>query len=96
MTNEEFQRIVIESLKELREGQKALESRQSALEEGQKDIYRLAKATQEQTAELTEFRTETNEKLDLLIEDNEVIKEMVGKHEVDIRIMQRKIERRIV
>ena len=38
MTNEEFQRIVIEKLENLEVGQKNLETRQKNLEEGQKNL----------------------------------------------------------
>lgn len=108
MTNEEFQSIVIESLKELREGQKVLEDRQralenrqmgfedkqSVLEKGQKEILQLVKVIYEQTADLTEFKTEVNDKLDIMAEDSEVMKGLIGKHEVDIKVIQKKMEQR--
>lgn len=105
MTNEEFQRIVLEELKSLKEGQRSLEEGQRSLEEGQRslekgqrsleegqrEIKKELKAITEQTADLTEFREETNAKLDTIIEENEILKELIGKHEVDIRRLQRRI-----
>lgn len=38
MTNEEFQKIVLQELKTLKEGQQKLEEGQQKLEEGQKEI----------------------------------------------------------
>ncbi|SHD76267.1 hypothetical protein [Schnuerera ultunensis] len=40
---------------------------------------------------MTEFREEINAKLDTVIEENEILKELIGKHEVDIRRIQRRI-----
>ncbi len=91
MTNEEFQKIVLEELKSLKEGQKNLEEGQRNLEEGQREIKKELKAITAQTADLTEFREEINAKLDTIIEENEILKELIGKHEVDIRRLQRRI-----
>lgn len=98
MTNEEFQKIVLAEIKALREevvelkqGQLKLEQGQSKLEQGQEEIKRELKAVIEQTANLIEFREETNTKLDILIEENEIIKEINGRHEIDIRILKRRI-----
>ncbi|HEX3029237.1 MAG TPA: hypothetical protein VHT34_08030 [Clostridia bacterium] len=97
MTNEEFQKLVIEELKGLKEGQKSLEEGQKSLEEGQKSLEegqkRIEKkldAVYDQTAFLTEFRTEANMKLDSIIEDNKSIHEMLGEHEVSIRTLRRR------
>jgi len=82
----------------LEEGQTRLEQRQIKLEEGQKhleigqeEIKKDLKAVIEQTVGLTEFRQEANEKLDILIEENDIIKEINGRHEVDIRRLKRRI-----
>ena len=119
MTNEEFQKIILEEIRALRgevvelkqgqtrleqrqtkleEGQTRLEQRQIKLEEGQKhleigqeEIKKDLKAVIEQTVGLTEFRQEANEKLDILIEENDIIKEINGRHEVDIRRLKRRI-----
>ncbi len=97
MTNEEFQILVLQELKgiksdigDLKTGQKRLEDRQSVLEEGQKRIENKLDAVYDQTAILTEFRTEANMKLDSLIEDNKSIHEMLGEHEISIRTLRRK------
>lgn len=112
MTNEEFQRIVISELKDLKlgqgslvEGQKRLEVRMDGLEarmdrldervgnleEGQRRIIRRLDGVSDQSAILTEFREETNLKLDRIISENQVFKEIFGRHEVDIRMIQKRI-----
>lgn len=112
MTNEEFQKIVLEELRGLKEGQEQLVSRmeqletgqeqlvgrierleigQKQLEVGQGEIRKDIKSIIEQTADLTEFRQETNEKLDSLMEDNKSICQILGEHEVSIRTVRRKI-----
>ena len=83
MTNEEFQKLVLEELGRLKEGQKSLE-------EGQNRIEKKLDAVYDQTAFLTEFRTEANAKLDNIIEDNKSIHEMLGEHEVSIRTLRRR------
>ena len=57
----------------------------------QREMKRELKAINEQTAILTEFREESNTKLDTIIEENDILKELIGKHEVDIRRLQRRI-----
>lgn len=84
MTNEEFQRVVLEELREIKSEQRQMKEE---LRQMNKDI----KSVIEQTADLTEFREETNAKLDLIIEENDILKELIGKHEVDIRRLQRRI-----
>lgn len=56
MTNEEFQRIVLEELKSLREGQEDIKKEQVELKKGLEGVI-------EQTADLTEFRQEVKEEL---------------------------------
>ena len=65
MSNEEFQKIVLEKLENLEDGQKRLETRQGTLEEGQRrleagqdKITEDLRAVIEQTADLTEYRQE--------------------------------------
>lgn len=91
MTNEEFQKIVLEELRSLKAGQINLEARQSNLEEGQREIKKESKAITEQIVNLAEFREKANAKLDTIIEENDIFKELIGKHEVDIRRLQRRI-----
>jgi predicted nuclease with TOPRIM domain len=44
----------------------------------------------EQTAILTEFKSEVSDKLDTIIEDNKSIQEILGEHEIAIRTLRRK------
>lgn len=104
MTNEEFQTLVLQELKSIKEdisglkegqknleqGQKNLEQGQKSLEEGQNRIEKKLDAVYEQTAVLTEFRTEANMKLDNIIEDNKSIHEILGEHEISIRTLRRR------
>jgi len=76
MTNEEFQKLVLEKL--------------TTLEDGQNRIEKKLDAVYNQTADLTEFRTETNMKLDRLLEDNKSIQEVLGEHEIAIRTLRRR------
>lgn len=91
MTNEEFQKLVLEKLDSLgtdvsilQEGQNSLESKLYSLEKKIDSIY-------EQTATLTEFKTETNRNMEELMGDNKRLKEMVGRHDIDIEDLKRKI-----
>jgi len=84
MTNEEFQQIVLKKLETLETGQKALEDRQKNLEIGQEEIKKDLKAVIEQTANLTEFREEINEKIDTLIEDLNTVEIVTSKNWNDI------------
>lgn len=119
MTNEEFQKIVLEELKivrgeikavkgeltgeiqavrgELKEEIQAVKGELKTVGEEIKtlrqDIGRIdntLKAVYNQTAVLTEFRTETNKKLDNIMEDNKSIHEILGEHEVSIRTIKRR------
>ena len=105
MTNEEFQNLVLKelgSIKEdvsgLKEDVSGLKSDVCSLKEGQARIeIRLERvenkldAVHDQTAVLTEFRTESNMKLDNLLEDNKSIHEIVGRHEVSITTLNRRV-----
>lgn len=98
MTNEEFQKIVLEELKGLREdvadlkegqsnleeGQLKLEQRQSKLEQGQEEIKRELRAVVEQTAVLTEFREEINIKIDKIIDELNTLEIVTSKNWNDI------------
>lgn len=66
MTNDEFQKIVLDEFKnlnskidKLEQGQTKLEQRQSKLEQGQIEIKKDLKAVFDQTADLTEFMQDT-------------------------------------
>ena len=65
----------------------------SSLKEGQARIESKLDAVYDQTAILTEFRTEVNMKLDYLVEDNKSIHEILGDHEVSIRTLNRAMKR---
>lgn len=65
MSNDEFQKVVLEKLTNLEQGQrgleegfKSLERRQESLEEGQQSLLKSLNAVVEQTANLTEFKEE--------------------------------------
>lgn len=105
MTNEEFQGVVLEELKGLKKGQieltdkvDALEKGQielankvDTLEKGQIELTNKVDAIYNQTADLTEFKEETGKDIKESQEDNEVLKEMVGRHEIEIKTLERKI-----
>lgn len=61
MTNEEFQKAVLEKLGSLEEGQKEIREEQNVIKEGQIKMANNLKAVIEQTADLTEFKTETRQ-----------------------------------
>ncbi|WP_234122874.1 hypothetical protein [Clostridium hydrogenum] len=67
-TSERLERLE-EGQKNLTEGQKKLEEGQKKLEEGQERIEKKLDSVHEQTADLTEFRTETKESIDNLRKD---------------------------
>ena len=83
MTNEEFQKLIIEKLSNM-------DAKMSSLE-------KKLDAVNEQTANLLEFKIEVKEnlkdlnaKLDTLIEDNKSIYGMLGEHEIAIRTLRRR------
>ena len=81
MDNEKFQELVLQQLKALTEGQTnleagqtKLEARQANLEAGQERIEKRLNTIYEQTAGLSEFRTEVKTKL--------------KRHDVDIQLLK--------
>jgi archaellum component FlaC len=104
LTNEEFQNLVIKELgsikddvSSLKEGQTRIENRLEKVESKIERVEnRLEKvetkldAVHEQTAILTEFRTDTNMKLDYLLEQNTAMHEIIGRHEIAITMLKRK------
>ncbi len=84
MLNEEFQK---NSIRRAKKSKRRAEKFRRRTERNKKELEVIT----EQTADLTEFREETNAKLDTIIEENEILKELIGKHEVDIRRIQRRI-----
>ena len=126
MKNEEFQRIVLEELRDLKAGQGrlevrmdkiedkvgsledrmgsledrmgsledrmgSLEDRMGSLEDRMGSLESKLDAVVEQTAILTEFKEDTSKKLGIIIEENKVFKEIIGRHEVDIEMLKKKI-----
>lgn len=63
MTNEEFQNIVLEKFSHLDRRFDSVDSRLESLEKGQASMDKKLDAVFEQTADLTEFKTETKESL---------------------------------
>lgn len=61
---EEILKQILQELKRLTEGQVRLEGRLTSVESELKEVKELAKATFGQVGMLTEFRVETNERLD--------------------------------
>ena len=62
----------------------------STLKVDVQNLKQVTNAISGQTATLTEFRTEFNEKVDTLIENQKSLFEMYGKHEVEIRNIRRR------
>ncbi|PYG87442.1 hypothetical protein LY28_02112 [Ruminiclostridium sufflavum DSM 19573] len=87
---EQGQSSLEEGQRKLEQGQSSLEEGQRKLEQGQKRLENKLDAVYNQTADLTEFRTEANMKLDSIIENNKSIHEMLGEHEISIRTLRRK------
>ena len=98
MTNEEFQRMVLEkfenletSIKGLDTNVKGIEIGQKSLEMGQEEIKKDIGAIVEQTADLTEFREEVKDKLDTLVQESLSMHQILGEHEVAIRTLRRRV-----
>ena len=105
MTNEEFQKLVLEKFENLETGQKNLETSVKGLktsvkgletsikdlELGQNEIRKDIGAIAEQTADLTEFREEVKDKLDTLVQESLSVHEILGQHEVAIRTLRRRV-----
>ncbi|OLS01519.1 hypothetical protein [Tissierella creatinophila] len=64
MSTEEFQRIVLEELKSLKNGQDEMKQEQQEMKQDQQEMKKDLKAVIEQTANLTEFKQEQQEMLD--------------------------------
>lgn len=88
---EERQTKLEEGQTKLEERQIALEERQTALEQGQKSLQKELNAIKEQTAWLTEYKTKTDGKVDNVVSDNEAIKDIIGRHEVEIKKLKKKV-----
>ncbi|MGO1470252.1 MAG: hypothetical protein ACTHW2_09555 [Tissierella sp.] len=105
MSAEEFQSIVLEELKALREGQDEIKVEQQAMKKEQQEMKleqkemkkeqqimkleqqemkRDLKAVIEQTAQLTEFKEEVNNKIDTMIDEINTLAMIVSKNWQDI------------
>ncbi len=93
MTNEEFQTIVLEELKGLRKDVDGLKERLDGLDEKLDIVDKKIDEIYEQTADLTEFKEETAKDIKIIKEDNRRLKEIVGRHEIEIKILQKKLYR---
>ena len=67
-----------------------IENKIDVVEKKVDTVVKKLDAVCEQTANLMEFRTEVNAKLDIIVEDNKSIHELLGEHEVSIRTLRRK------
>lgn len=90
MTNEEFQRFVVEKLNSMDSRLGAVEKNLDSMDSRLDAVEKKLDAVCEHTASLVEFRTEVNAKLDVMIEDNKSIHELLGEHEVSIRTLRRR------
>ncbi len=66
-----------------------LEGRMENVEKELEELNRAVDAIYEQTADLTEFKSETIFKLDEIMENNKSFYEIIGEHEVAIRNLRR-------
>ena len=81
---EEGQAAMNARIGKLEEGQKEMNTRIGSLEEGQEEIRKGLMAVIEQTADLTEFRQEINEKVDKVIEELNTLEIVTSKNWHDI------------
>lgn len=98
MTNEEFQAIVLSELKALREDISGVKGDVSGLKEDMSgvkekvdEIDKKLNAVYEQTAFLTEFKEESIKNNKRIEQENRRLKEIVGRHELEIQDLKQKI-----
>lgn len=98
MSNEEFQTLVLQELKGLREGQEEIKQEQQEIKQEQQEMKQKQqemkktqeemkndlKAVIEQTANLTEFKEEVNHKLDTMLNEINTLEMVVSKNWQDI------------
>ena len=84
MSNEEFQNLVLQELRGLREGQEEMKKEQQEMKKEQQGMKNDLKAVIEQTADLTEFKQEVNGKLDILLDEINTLEIIVSKNWQDI------------
>jgi len=105
MTNEEFQTIVLSELKALREDMSSVKGDVSGLKEDMSSVKgdvsglkekvdemdKKLNAVYEQTAFLTEFKEEISKNNKRIEQENRRLKEIVGRHELEIQDLKQKI-----
>lgn len=105
MTNEEFQAIVLSELKALREDISGVKGDVSGLKEDMSSVKgdvsglkekvdemdKKLNAVYEQTAFLTEFKEEISKNNKRIEQENRRLKEIVGRHELEIQDLKQKI-----
>lgn len=84
MNTEEFQKIVLEELRGLKEGQEEIKKEQQEMKKEQQEIKRDLKAVIEQTANLTEFKQEINDTVAKMTYNLNIIELVVSKNWNDI------------
>lgn len=84
MSTEEFQRIVLEELKSLKNGQEEMKQEQQEMKKEQQEMKNDLKAVIEQTANLTEFKQEANYKLDTMLDKINTLEMIVSQNWNDI------------
>ena len=84
MTNEEFQKIVIEKLGNLEKEQQEIKKDITEIKAEQQEMKKDIKSIIEQTASLSEFRYEINGKVDKLSEEFNTIEIVTSKNWSDI------------
>ncbi|HLR35247.1 MAG TPA: hypothetical protein VK071_07985 [Tissierellales bacterium] len=94
----EEQKQLISRVGALEKGQKELTSKVGALEKGQKELTRKVDIMDkkidiiyDQIACLTEFKEKITKDIETNKADNEVLKEMVARHEIEIKSLEKRI-----
>jgi len=102
VNGENFQKTVLEGLRDLKEGQSRLEGDVASLKEGQSrlegDVASLKEGQARLEDKLNDLEArnaarhlQMESKLNLLIEDKKSIFEILGEHEAEIRTLKRKL-----
>lgn len=89
---EKILKEILGEIKEIKTEMSSMNQRIGNLEAGQDRIEKKLDTVYEQTATLTEFRTEVNQKLDNLTDDVEFLKHKEYEHEQDIFRLKRNIQ----
>lgn len=94
MSNEEFQKTVLKELKELKQDMAEVKQDITGLKQDvtelRQDFRRLEDKLDEMEVKNANRHLELEAKLNLLAEDQQSIKEVLGEHEVAIRSLRRR------